>query len=80
MKTMMAIDLGTAYAMHAPNMFLPPFYSCSECPDFYLHGCCAHLPTRIEHRAHDLREHYLVLCPKAPNSDGISAGFSCKGM
>ncbi|XP_051134686.1 uncharacterized protein LOC127253918 [Andrographis paniculata] len=21
-----------------------PFYSCSECPDFYLHKCCANLP------------------------------------
>ena len=56
----------------------PPFYSCSDCPDFYLHGCCSRLPTRIKHHAH---ESYLYLYHKAPcNSDRISAGFSCKGL
>lgn len=56
----------------------PPFYSCSECPGFYLHGCCAHLPTRIEHRVYGGL--YLKLYHKAPNSDTISASFSCKGL
>ncbi|KAG6392088.1 hypothetical protein SASPL_146297 [Salvia splendens] len=55
----------------------PPFYRCSDCPDFYLHGCCARLPTRIVHRAHG--GHRLKLYHKAPNSDSISAGFSCIG-
>ncbi|KAL1533971.1 hypothetical protein AAHA92_15749 [Salvia divinorum] len=55
----------------------PPFYSCSECPDFFLHGCCARLPALIKHPAH--AEHDLVLYSKAPKSSNISARFSCKG-
>ncbi|XP_042003787.1 uncharacterized protein LOC121752757 [Salvia splendens] len=50
----------------------PPFYSCSECPDFFLHGCCARLPELIRHPAH--AEHSLVLHSKAPKT-----GFSCRG-
>ncbi|XP_057794920.1 uncharacterized protein LOC131011144 [Salvia miltiorrhiza] len=53
----------------------PPFFTCSECPDFFLHSCCAHLPSQIQHRVHE--EHPLVLTSKPPESD-ISVGFSCK--
>ncbi|XP_047942754.1 uncharacterized protein LOC125189525 [Salvia hispanica] len=50
----------------------PPFYRCSECPDFFLHECCARLPALITHPAH--AEHILVLHSKAPKT-----GFSCRG-
>lgn len=26
----------------------PPFFSCSHCPDFFLHSCCAHLPSKSD--------------------------------
>ncbi|XP_057763829.1 uncharacterized protein LOC130985073 [Salvia miltiorrhiza] len=54
----------------------PPFYSCSQCPDFLLHASCFNLPAEIKHPFHPY--HTLSLFTKAPNKY-YDVGFFCDG-
>ncbi|XP_057810302.1 uncharacterized protein LOC131024781 [Salvia miltiorrhiza] len=55
----------------------PPFYSCSQCPDFLLHDSCFNLPAKIKHPFHP--DHTLSLFTKAPIKHSIVDYFFCKG-
>ncbi|GFY96169.1 hypothetical protein Acr_11g0004750 [Actinidia rufa] len=50
-----------------------PFYGCTQCNNYFLHKCCAELPTQIQHPHHI--EHPLDLLPKASEDFGI---FRCE--
>ncbi|XP_057763828.1 uncharacterized protein LOC130985071 [Salvia miltiorrhiza] len=54
----------------------PPFYSCSQCPDFLLHASCFNLPAKIKHAYHP--DHTLSLFTKAPIKHR-DVGFFCHG-
>ncbi|XP_057468158.1 uncharacterized protein LOC130757423 [Actinidia eriantha] len=61
---------------HCEACVLPisaPFYGCTQCNNYFLHKCCAELPTQIQHPFH--RGHTLDLVPKASELFGI---FGCK--
>ncbi|KAI3471552.1 hypothetical protein Pfo_028202 [Paulownia fortunei] len=59
------------------QLISPPFYSCSECTDFFLHSYCAHLPgTLTEHPVH--KQHPLFLVPKPdPLTESTIYRFFC---
>ncbi|XP_057468354.1 uncharacterized protein LOC130757598 [Actinidia eriantha] len=46
-----------------------PFYGCTQCNNYFLHKCCAELPTQIQHPLHV--EHSLDLVPKVSEDFGI---------
>ncbi|KAI3472156.1 hypothetical protein Pfo_029644 [Paulownia fortunei] len=53
----------------------PPFYSCCECRDLFLHSCCVHLPvTLTKHPAHQDHSLFLLTRLEPPIS-----GFFCEG-
>ncbi|XP_057466601.1 uncharacterized protein LOC130756134 isoform X2 [Actinidia eriantha] len=49
-----------------------PFYGCAQCNNYFLHKCCAELPTQIQHPLHI--EHPIDLLPKVSEDFGL---FSC---
>ncbi|KAM7500106.1 hypothetical protein LguiA_024520 [Lonicera macranthoides] len=56
-------------------IFASPFYRCADQCNFFLHKCCAELPTKIDqHPSHP--EHSLVLLPKSPTFFNL---FKCRG-
>ncbi|KAM7502355.1 hypothetical protein LguiB_001259 [Lonicera macranthoides] len=56
-------------------IFATPFYRCAEQCNFFLHKCCAELPTKIDqHPSHP--EHLLILLPKSPTFFNL---FECGG-
>ncbi|KAM7500104.1 hypothetical protein LguiA_024518 [Lonicera macranthoides] len=57
-------------------IFATPFYRCADQCNFFLHKCCAELPTKIDqHPSHP--EHSLVLLPaKSPTFFNL---FWCRG-
>ncbi|XP_057468160.1 uncharacterized protein LOC130757426, partial [Actinidia eriantha] len=50
------------------------FYGCTQCNNYFLHKCCAELPTQIQHTSLHIG-HTLDLVPKASEHFGI---FLCK--
>ncbi|KAL3632436.1 hypothetical protein CASFOL_025420 [Castilleja foliolosa] len=56
------------------RLISPPFYSCSQCTNFFLHSCCVNLPRAITHPAH-WHHGPLTLVPK-PNARTFK--FTCE--
>uniref|UniRef100_A0A5B7ABQ0 Phorbol-ester/DAG-type domain-containing protein n=1 Tax=Davidia involucrata TaxID=16924 RepID=A0A5B7ABQ0_DAVIN len=52
-----------------------PFYSCAQCPSFFLHKCCAQLPKMVSHPFHT--KHQLSLSLHGNGDSDIADYFTC---